>query len=140
MKHLYYFLFAILSLTIFSACGGGSGSESIDWIGTYTFEEIAGPGMDGEAREYYYTIEIEKSENGYGGVYNLDGYQLMARYNCSVAEENGELVLYFESYGEDHEMGNGYDDEAKILTMKKIDDQKFLVNDGTEMEFTKFSN
>lgn len=132
-QFLSIFIFAFV-IGLYS-CGGGSGSY--DWSGSYVYEETAGPGMGGEPREYYYTIEVSQTDGEYKANYNLDGYQTMARYKCTAKVVDDKLVLYFEDFGEEHMMGGGYSHGDEVLTITKVDDKKFMVNDGTEMEFTK---
>lgn len=107
-------LIAILVVTSFSVQSpGGRLSQGVSsWVGAYTYRESVGK----EGSQEYQVDVCDATGFAY---ITVDGFKAETRLEARASEKNGQLQIYFESYGKDDLRKEGRQPGELLLTLTR---------------------
>ena len=86
------------------------------WIGQYTFNEFYKPNIN-----MNYQLTIEKADNEYYGVLNVDGFQTLISTRLSIKGGKDKISLFMEDYLPDN-INKVHNKGEKLFSLKKVND------------------
>lgn len=73
-----------------------------DWVGSYDFAEDGGKTAGGTAVFISHQMDISEADDGYVVMIKSAGYQTSKDLICTAKVQGNNLLIYFDSYGEDN--------------------------------------
>lgn len=89
-----------------------------EWLGNYIFEEDGGKTAGGTAIFVSHEMRIVESDDGLLAMIQSNGYQTSKDLICTTKIENGKLLVYFDSYGENN-VFEPYEKGDLLLTLER---------------------
>ena len=107
-------LIPILVLTGFSVqLPGGRLNQGVSsWVGAYTFLESA-------YKDYYQEYQVDVCDASGFAYVTVDGFKTNTRLEARASQKNGQLQIYFESYGKDDRWKTGRKPGELLLTLTR---------------------
>lgn len=93
------------------------------WLGKYEFSESAKSINGLTSMVWGYDLRVKKgNDNNLIGYINIDGFQTLSRFICTVDYSEQNLDLFLKSYGKDNSTKN-YKVGDHLLTLEKADNK-----------------
>ena len=92
----------------------------------YGFDECYGETAGGTPICFSFDIKIYVEKGIKKAEYNIDGFQTMRRFVCTLDESGDATDFVFDSYSEDDGYENGYEKGQSMFKITDKDDRKYI--------------